>query len=138
MKNNLKKLLIIFFISFLVFPIGPTSLVVNAENTEENSEDVDGVADVEMAGEEIEGMEDIEVDTGLEVEEVELSERKDFTEADVEQHLDEMDLIAENDYLALYIHQETTEIAIKVKDTSNIWYSNPLDSKYITNQSCRS
>ena len=127
MKNNLKKLLIIFFISFLVFPIGPTSLVVNAENTEENSEDVDGVTDVEMDGEEIEGMEDIEVDTGLEVEEVELSERKDFTETDVEQHLDEMDLIAENDYLALYIHQETTEIAIKVKDTGHIWFSNPVD-----------
>src|SRR5699024_7567515 len=127
MKNNLKKLLILFFISFLVFPIGSTSLVVNAEESEENTEDIDDVTDGEMDREEVEGMEDVEVDTGLEVEEVELSERKDFTETDVKQHLDGMNLIAENDFLVLYIHQETTEIAVKVKDTGHIWFSNPVD-----------
>lgn len=36
-----------------------------------------------------------------------------------------MELMAENDYLALYIHPDTTEIAVFDKNAGEIWYSNP-------------
>jgi len=38
-----------------------------------------------------------------------------------------MKKVAENDYLALYIDEETTEVAVRDKKTSRVWYTNPPD-----------
>ena len=34
-------------------------------------------------------------------------------------------LAVENEYLGLYIHRDTTEIAVHVKSGNTVWYSNP-------------
>lgn len=39
----------------------------------------------------------------------------------------DMELISENEWLKLYLNEKTTEIAVLVKDTGQIWYSNPKD-----------
>lgn len=41
--------------------------------------------------------------------------------------LQSMKMVAENDYLALYINEETTEVAVKDKKTGVVWYTNPPD-----------
>ena len=41
--------------------------------------------------------------------------------------LSDFALVAENDDLQLYINDSTTEIAVVVKATGHIWYSNPAD-----------
>ncbi|MDI9500007.1 MAG: DUF5696 domain-containing protein [Bacillota bacterium] len=41
--------------------------------------------------------------------------------------LQSMKMVAENDYLALYINEETTEAAVKDKKTGQVWYTNPPD-----------
>lgn len=38
-----------------------------------------------------------------------------------------MTKVAENDYLELYINEETTEVAVKDKKSGYIWYTNPQD-----------
>lgn len=38
-----------------------------------------------------------------------------------------MELVAENEYLALYFNEETTEIAVLHKKQGTTWYSNPVD-----------
>lgn len=38
-----------------------------------------------------------------------------------------MNKVSENSYLELYFHPETTEIAVKVKKTGELWFSNPQD-----------
>ena len=40
--------------------------------------------------------------------------------------LEEMELVAENAHLALYIHPDTTEIAVFDKTAEEVWYSIPL------------
>lgn len=37
------------------------------------------------------------------------------------------DFVTENDYLELYLKESTTEIAVLVKETGDIWHSNPQD-----------
>ena len=44
-----------------------------------------------------------------------------------EKMLDAMTMAAENDYLELYINEETTEVAIKDKESGYVWYTNPKD-----------
>lgn len=39
----------------------------------------------------------------------------------------DFELITENEYLALYFQETTTEIAVLVKSTADIWYSNPAN-----------
>ena len=39
--------------------------------------------------------------------------------------LEEMELVAENAHLALYIHPDTTEIGVFDKTAEEVWYSNP-------------
>lgn len=39
----------------------------------------------------------------------------------------DMRLVARNDYLELYINDETTEVAVKDKRSGYIWYTNPQD-----------
>jgi len=39
----------------------------------------------------------------------------------------DFNLAVENEYLALYIHPSTTEIAVHVKAQDKVWYSNPKD-----------
>jgi hypothetical protein len=41
--------------------------------------------------------------------------------------LEGMDLVAENDSLALFLNKVTTEIAVKDKSNGQLWYSNPQD-----------
>lgn len=41
--------------------------------------------------------------------------------------VDAMEKVAENEYLVLYINPETTEIAVKVKESGDLWFSNPPD-----------
>lgn len=41
--------------------------------------------------------------------------------------LSSMKKVAENDFLALYISEETTEAAVKDKKTGFVWYTNPED-----------
>ncbi|QHW31110.1 hypothetical protein GZH47_09750 [Paenibacillus rhizovicinus] len=36
-----------------------------------------------------------------------------------------MELAAQNDRLSLYVNRKTTEVAVKVRDSGDIWYSNP-------------
>lgn len=43
------------------------------------------------------------------------------------QALDAMILVTENDLLQLLINEDTTEIAVKVKNTGYYWFSNPVD-----------
>lgn len=38
-----------------------------------------------------------------------------------------MRLVADNEYLSLYINDDTTEIAVRDKWTDSVWYSNPPD-----------
>lgn len=40
-----------------------------------------------------------------------------------------MDKVYENEYLELYLNTETTEIAVRNRETKAIWYSNPHDRK---------
>jgi len=40
-----------------------------------------------------------------------------------------MKMVAENDYLALYIDEESTEVAVRDKKTGRVWYTNPPDRK---------
>ena len=35
--------------------------------------------------------------------------------------------VAENDHLQLYLNRETTEIAVKRKETGTVYYSNPQE-----------
>ena len=39
------------------------------------------------------------------------------------------ELVAENQYLALYIDPETTEVLVQQAETGLIWSTNPLDRK---------
>lgn len=41
--------------------------------------------------------------------------------------LSDFELVAENEQLQLYINDSTTEIAVLVKETGHVWYSNPAD-----------
>ncbi|MFP4015568.1 MAG: DUF5696 domain-containing protein [Halanaerobiales bacterium] len=41
--------------------------------------------------------------------------------------LDGFTKVVENDYLILFINNDSTEIAVQDKDSENIWYSNPPD-----------
>ncbi len=47
--------------------------------------------------------------------------------ASTDLHLEEMVLVSENEFLSLHVNEETTEIAVRVKRTGKIWYSNPKD-----------
>lgn len=47
--------------------------------------------------------------------------------AGLEQTPPGMRLVADNEYLSLYINDDTTEIAVRDKRTGSIWYSNPPD-----------
>lgn len=38
-------------------------------------------------------------------------------------------LVAENEYLGLYVNNDTTEIAVKHLESNEIWFSNPPDSR---------
>ena len=38
-----------------------------------------------------------------------------------------MELMADNEYLELYLNRNTAEIAVRVKSTNDVWYSNPVD-----------
>jgi len=38
-----------------------------------------------------------------------------------------MKMVAENDYLALYIDEGSTEVAVRDKKTGRVWYTNPPD-----------
>lgn len=38
-----------------------------------------------------------------------------------------MDLVADNEFLNMYFDYETTELAIEVKESGDIWYTNPPD-----------
>ena len=46
-----------------------------------------------------------------------------------EQALAEMELVAENDYLELYLDEEETDIAVREKASGEIWFSNPVDTE---------
>lgn len=133
MKKGLNKVLAVLLISLLAFPIGLKPVNVYADDQEEHDEVLEDIEETEQELEEPgfdeaeQGMEEPEVDTGLEVEEVELSERNDYTNDDTEKFIGEMDLISENEFLELYIHQTTTEIAVKEKNTGQLWFSNPVD-----------
>lgn len=41
--------------------------------------------------------------------------------------LDMMKKVAENEYLELYFREETAEVAVKVKSSGKVWYTNPPD-----------
>jgi len=48
-------------------------------------------------------------------------------ENSMEEYLQEMDVVAENRHLALYLNKKTTQIAVETKQDGNIWFSNPLN-----------
>ncbi|MEJ6951465.1 DUF5696 domain-containing protein [Natronospora cellulosivora (SeqCode)] len=48
-------------------------------------------------------------------------------QAELQEELKDMELINENQYLALYINERNSEIAVLDKKSSNIWYSNPYN-----------
>src|SRR5690554_6775384 len=48
-------------------------------------------------------------------------------------NLEDFKQVAENEYLALFINQESTVIAVQDKNSNNIWYSNPPDSDEMDN-----
>ncbi|MFA9456303.1 DUF5696 domain-containing protein [Halalkalibacter sp. AB-rgal2] len=117
-KRGFYFLLVIAIILPLVFE---QKVVVAVEN-EESTEFVEEEAEIDVPV-----MDDSIVEAELEVEEVELSERDDVTEEDIEAHLDEMQLMSENSELELYFHRTTAEIAVKVKKSGQVWFSNPID-----------
>ena len=41
--------------------------------------------------------------------------------------LEEMQVMAENEHLALYVHPETTQVAVQHKESGAVWHSNPPD-----------
>ena len=61
-----------------------------------------------------------EMDVDAEEEEIEFDE-----EAPARPAIEYMVKVSENSYLELYINEETTEAAVKVKATGDIWYTNP-------------
>jgi len=128
-KVKTNKILSILLIALIALSLTFEQTIVYAVDSEESEQTFENVEAVHE--EEIEVTDDDmmepDIDTGLEVEEVELSERDDFTESDIKEALKNMDLVSENGYLELYIHHTTTEIAVRVKDTGEIWFSNPVD-----------
>lgn len=90
------------------------------EVQEENQADLPETVDAESAGdvassEESQGQEDS-------TEEAE-QQPVDFSR----QVPSDMRLVARNDFLELYINEETTEVAVKDKRSGYIWYTNPQD-----------
>lgn len=45
----------------------------------------------------------------------------------VRANISDFQVVAENNHLVLYINESTTEIAVLVKESGDIWYSNPSD-----------
>ncbi|WP_020620510.1 DUF5696 domain-containing protein [Paenibacillus daejeonensis] len=41
--------------------------------------------------------------------------------------LEEMQVMAENEHLVLYLHPETTQVAVRHKESEAVWHSNPPD-----------
>src|SRR5690625_1129478 len=129
MKTKYKRIFSILLIILLTFELLYLPIYVAAEDAvEEGIENSDVIETVEEEDEfPDDHMMEPDIDTELEIEEVEFSDRDDYTENDVKKHLEEMDLVSENDYLELYIHNTTAEIAVRVKDTDQVWLSNPVD-----------
>ena len=48
---------------------------------------------------------------------------------ELESKIDDMEIMAENQYLILYFNEETAEIAVKDKVTRNYWFSNPFTER---------
>ncbi|MFW5987859.1 MAG: DUF5696 domain-containing protein [bacterium] len=47
--------------------------------------------------------------------------------ADTAQELDSMEIIAENEYLILYMNEEQTNFAVEEKASNDVWFSNPVE-----------
>lgn len=117
---NMKKIVLFAVVFSLLFVnIGVYSQVEN-EKRNESETVIQDVANDESAGdaatsEDVGGQED------------------SFTEIN-EQPIDfsrqipaDMRLVSHNDFLELYINEETTEVAVKDKRSGYIWYTNPQD-----------
>lgn len=66
-------------------------------------------------------------DVEEDVSEIEVKQGKPLQAAFVDRRLEGMIGIAENDFLQLFVDQETADIAIINKENDEIWYSNPPD-----------
>ena len=56
-----------------------------------------------------------------------------FCLSGVKAGLSDFELVTDNGCLELYINESTTEIAVQVKETGDIWYSNPSDRQTMEN-----
>ncbi|WP_062049516.1 DUF5696 domain-containing protein [Bacillus sp. JCM 19034] len=122
MISSCKRGFYYLLIIAIILPLVLEQKIVVAVENEESAEFLEEDTEIDLPE-----IDESTVETELEVEEVELSERDDFTEKDIEAHLEKMQLISENDTLELYFHSTTAEVAVKVKNSSQVWFSNPVD-----------
>ncbi|KAB8125809.1 hypothetical protein F9U64_21580 [Gracilibacillus oryzae] len=105
---------IMALLSVMIFAPLPLLADEEEEQTEENPEEI--------------GQEMAEEESAQGISQAELEGfREDISETVIEEQLQSMELIAENKTLALYIDSQTLEIAVKVKQSDRVWFSNPAD-----------
>jgi len=141
-KRSLSLVIILTIMFSFIFPYH--ILIVIAEENEADEEIIEEIdGDIET-GEDLDlndpntddglgleddpGFNDGIVDGGLEIEEVEVADREDISDDEVESALSEMQLMAENEHLELYFQATTAEVAVKEKNSGKKWFSNPVDS----------
>ncbi|MFC4388612.1 DUF5696 domain-containing protein [Gracilibacillus marinus] len=111
----MKRIQVILFVLLLSSFLFSQSFIMAEEMEENISEETEG--DILI---------DEEVEQGISQEELE-SIRQDYTQEMVNQRLAEMVVVLVSDVLELYLNQQTAEIAVKNKQTKEVWFSNPLD-----------
>src|SRR5690625_2627786 len=113
-SNNKRRLNLILIMTIMFSFVFPHHILIAVENeadetspeivddgleNEEELEIDDFIIDEGLEIEEDPEFDDSIIDEGLEVEEVELAEREDITDDTVNAHLDEMEMMAENEHL---------------------------------------